>query len=92
MGGYLIYYAGEFRTPTEGLSIIKCLFNSVIANLQAKIMLADIVFFNLNTIFTSFEYIQLSLRNLPSEIITQYKLDHTMHTYGFVYVKFQKCM
>eukprot|EP00975_Prorocentrum_lima_P039813 8365533-Prorocentrum_lima.AAC.1 len=54
--------------------VAKMLFNSVISTKGARFMTMDISNFYLMTPLTRPEYIRISLKDIPEEIIIEYKL------------------
>ena len=91
VGGDQIDYPGEVSTPTSGLTIAKCLVNSILSTTNAKGMCADITDFYLNTEMTHFEYMKVKEEIIPEEIITQYNLEDVVAD-GWVYIKIRKGM
>ena len=64
----------------------KLLFNSVISTPGAKFMTMDISNFYLMTPLPRPEYLRLKLSNIPTEIITEYRLDLLAEPDGTIYV------
>jgi hypothetical protein len=65
MGGNLINYPGDCRTPTADLLTVKLLLNSVISTLNAKFMTLDLEDFYLLTPTKRYEYFQTKLELFP---------------------------
>jgi hypothetical protein len=74
VGGDRINYPGEVATPTADMLVTKILLNSVISTPGARFMTMDISDFYLNTPMQRPEYIRLNIRDIPREIIDEYKL------------------
>ena len=70
VGGNRIKYPGEVATPTADMLAAKLLFNSVISTRGAKLMVMDIFNFYLMTPLKRPEYIRISIKDIPEEIIT----------------------
>ena len=72
--------------------VAKLLFNSVISTHGARFMTMDIVNFYLIIPFKCPEYIKIKLRNIPEEIIVEYKLRDLATADGNVCIKSTKGM
>eukprot|EP00804_Cyclotella_cryptica_P015223 CCRYP_000751-RA/>CCRYP_000751-RA protein AED:0.35 eAED:0.36 QI:0/0/0/1/1/1/3/0/419 len=68
---------------------VKLLFNSVISTPGAKFMTMDISNFYLMTPLPRPEYLRLKLSDIPTEIITEYRLDLLAEPDGTIYVLIQ---
>jgi hypothetical protein len=55
-------------------------------------MTMDIQDFYLNTPMAQYEYMRLTLSNIPADIIEHYKLDEIATPDGYIYCKIQKGM
>ena len=73
-GGDKVDYPGKVSTETADLATAKCLFNSVISTPGARFAAFDIKNFYLNNPMNRFEYMWIPVRDIPSDIMTQYKL------------------
>ena len=71
VGGDRINYPGEAETPTADMLVANILFNSVISKRGAKFMTMDISNFYLMTPLKRPEYICISIKDIPKEIITE---------------------
>lgn len=71
VGGDRINYPGEVATPTADMLVAKRLFKCVVSTKGAKFMTMDISNFYLMTPLKHPKYIQISLKDIPEEIITQ---------------------
>ena len=71
VGGDRINYPGEAEMPTADMLVAKILFNSVISTRGAKFMTMDISNFYLMTPLKRPEYICISIKDIPKEIITE---------------------
>jgi hypothetical protein len=65
MGGNLINYPGDCRTPTADLLTVKLLLNSAISTLNAKFMTLDLEDFYLMTPMKLYEYFRMKLELFP---------------------------
>jgi hypothetical protein len=92
VGGNLINYPGKVSTPTADLTTVKCLINSVVSTPSAKFMTADIRDFYLNNDMERFEYMWIPIRDIPANIVEQYKLQGSMIRNGMVLVEIRKGM
>ena len=92
VGGDRINYPGEVATPTADMLAAKILFNSVISTVGARFMTMDITNFYLETPMKRPEYIRLNIRDIPKEIILEYKLKDIVDTDGSIYLMATKGM
>jgi hypothetical protein len=74
VGGNLIQYTGDVSTRSADLTTSKCLCNITISTEGAKYMCLDVKNFYLVTPMDSFEYMRISIKLIPQEIITEYNL------------------
>ena len=74
VGGDKIDYPGEVATPTAYMLVAKILFNSIISTKGARLMTIDISNFYIMTPLKRTEYISIHVRDIPDEIIKEYKL------------------
>ena len=74
VGGEKIDYPGEVATPMADMLVAKILFKSVIYTKRDRFMLMDISKFYLMTPLKRPEYIHIHVRDIPNEIIKEYKL------------------
>ena len=65
VGGNRINYTGDVGTPTAEMILVKILFNSIVSTPGARFMSTDISDFYLVTPLKRFEYLKLSLRDIP---------------------------
>ena len=86
VGGYQIDYPGEVATPTANMMFAKILFNSVIYTKGARFMTIDLSNFYLMTPLNQPEYIRIHIRDIPDEIIAEYKLKEIVDAHGAVYI------
>jgi hypothetical protein len=91
VGGNLIQYSGDVSTRSADLTTSKCLWNSTISTEGAKYMCLDVKNFYLGTPMYSFEYMRISIKLTPQEIIEQYNL-LPLVSYGHVYIEVQQGM
>ena len=92
VGGDRINYPGEVATPTADMMVAKILFNSVVSTRGAKLMTMDISNVYLMTPLKRPEYIRVSLRDTPEEIIKEYKLKDIAMEHGTVHIEANKGM
>ena len=71
--------------------LVKILFNSIVSTPGARFMSTDISDFYLATPLKRWEYVKLSLRDIPDEIISEYRL-YEKATDGHVYVEIRRGM
>ena len=74
VSGDQIKYPGEVEKTTADMLAAKLLFNSVVSIRNAKFMIMDISNFYLMTPLKQTEYIHISIKEIPDEIINEYKL------------------
>ena len=84
--GNIINYPGEVATPTAKMLVAKLLFNSVVSTHRARFMTMDIANFYLMSPLKRPEYVKINLRDIPEEIILEYKLHDLAIPDGNVYV------
>eukprot|EP00804_Cyclotella_cryptica_P005133 CCRYP_011532-RA/>CCRYP_011532-RA protein AED:0.44 eAED:0.44 QI:0/-1/0/1/-1/1/1/0/295 len=86
VGGDRINYPGKVATPTAEMLTAKLLFNSVISTPGAKFMTMDLSNFYLMIPLPRLEYLRLKLSDIPTEIITEYRLNLLAEPDGTIYV------
>jgi hypothetical protein len=91
VGGDRTDYVGEVLTKTADLTTIKCLLNSVVSKPKGGFMTANVKNFYLNTPMDRPEYMRISIKNIPQEIIDEYQVQNLVHK-GYVYCKIVKGM
>ena len=72
--------------------VAKLLFNSIISTHGARFMTMDIANFYLMTPLKRPEYVKIKLRDIPEEIIVEYKLRDLAAADGNIYIKATKGM
>jgi hypothetical protein len=92
MGGDCTRYPGNAGAPTANLLTIKLLINSIISTQGAKFMTMDIKDFYLNTPMARYEYMQLKILDMTSNVIEHYKLRDIVNPDGHIYCEIQKGM
>ena len=92
VGGNRINYPGDCGTPTADMLLVKILFNSIISTKDAKFMTGDIKNFYLNTPLKRKEYVRLRMKDVPQEIIDEYKLEEKANSDGTIYIAVSKGM
>ena len=86
VGGDRIDYPGEVSRPTADMLVTNILFNSVISTKGSRFMTIDISNFYLMTPIKHSEYIRIHVREIPDEIIKEYKLKGKKYAKGAVYI------
>ena len=86
VGGDRIDYPFPVATPTEDITVFKCLVNSVLSTHNAKFMTADTNNFYLNTPMERYEYTKLHIEVVPGKIIQQYNLQPLVHNDDHIYI------
>jgi hypothetical protein len=92
VGGNCINYPGAVATPTAEMLVAKLLFNSMISTRGARFMTMDISNFYLNSPLPRPEFICIKLRDIPDEIIVEYKLCEKATSNGSIYIMATKGM
>ena len=87
VGGDRINYPGEVATPTADILVAKILFNSVVSTRNAKFMIMDISNFYLMTPLKRPEYIRISIKDIPAEIINEYQLRKIVDDKGSIHIQ-----
>jgi len=87
VGGNKINYPGKVATPTAEMLVAQLLFNSIISTLGARFMTIDIANFYTMTPLKRPEYVKIKLRDIPEEIIVEYKLRDLKTADGNVYIE-----
>jgi hypothetical protein len=84
-GGDRINYPDDCGTPTADMTLFKILVNSILFTPNAKCIMIDINDFYLRTPMEKPEYMRLKIKDIPDEIIEQYKLKLSVTPVGYVY-------
>ena len=92
MGNLITNYTGKISTETAGLELIKMHWNSVLSTNKAKYMTMDISNMYLNTPLDCFEYMRMSLVDIPQEIIDEYNLSDLLTPHGWIYMEIRKAL
>ena len=74
VGRYKIDYPGELATPTADMIVAKILFNIIISTKGDRFMTIDISKIYLMAPLKRPYYICINVRDIPDEIIKEYKL------------------
>ena len=85
VGGNRINYPGIVTIPTAELQTVKLHLNSVVSDVNASYMTADIKNFYLNTPMNRYEYMRIPVQHIPENIVQQYNLKSLVIN-GFVMV------
>jgi hypothetical protein len=91
VGGNRINYKGKVSTPTANLETIKILLNSTVSTPNAKMLTANIESFYLGTPMDCYEYMRIPAKDIPADIMEQYKLAPLVHK-GHVLTEIRKGM
>ena len=86
VGGDQIDYPVKVSTPTVDMLVTKIIFNSFISAKGARFITIDISNFYLMDPLKRPEYIHIHIRDIPDEIITEYKLKEKLEVNGEVYI------
>jgi hypothetical protein len=92
VGGNKVHYPGNVGTPTADLTLVKMHINSVISTRGAQYMTLDVKNFYLNMPMLRYKYVCNKIKDIPEEIIVEYKLHDKVSSDGHVYIKIQKGM
>ena len=90
-GGDRIEYFGDVSTKTADMTTVKCLINDTLSTPGAKMMMADLSNFYLETPMDDYEYMRIPLWVVPDAIMDEYKL-HDLVVNGNLYVEIRKGM
>ena len=74
MGGNLVNYPGDCRTPTVDLLTVKLLLNSIISTSNTNFMTLNLKDFYLMTPMKRCKYFRMKLKLFLQDIIAEYKL------------------
>ena len=74
VGGDKIEYPGEVATLTADMLVAKIFFNGIISTKEAPFMTIDISNFYLMILLKLPEYIRIHVRDIPNDIIKEYKI------------------
>jgi len=91
-GGHRINYPEDVGTPTADMLAFKVLINSMVSTEGAKCLMIDIKDFYPNTPMKRYEYMPLKMKDIPDEIIKEYKLDQKVTMDSYIYTEIQKGM
>ena len=89
VGGNLINYPGDCRTPTADILTVKLLLNSVVSTLGAKFFTMNISNFYLNTPLERKEYVRMKLSDFHESVVEHYTLKD-IEKDGWVYIEVSK--
>jgi hypothetical protein len=87
MGGNLVNYPDDCRTPTADIITVKLLLNSIISTDNAKFMTIDLKDFYLMMPMARYEYFRMKLNLFPDDIIKEYKLWDIVNNGGNIFCK-----
>ena len=74
-----IDYPYKTSTQPSDLTTVKVLVNSTISTPKARFMTLDIKIFFLNTVMKRDEWMRISIKQIPQEVIDEYNLDIIVH-------------
>jgi hypothetical protein len=89
IGGNLLDYDGNTKTPIADLITMKILLNSVISTFKAKFLTIDIKNFYLEIKLKDKQYMFLPADLIPKEIMDTYNLHQLIHN-GKIYMAINK--
>ena len=92
IGGNLINYPGDCRTPTADLLTVKLFLNSVISTPNAKFMTLDLKDFYLMTPMKRYEYLRMKLELFPQDVIDLYNLNNKVNHKENVHCEVRRVM
>ena len=92
MGGNLVNYPDDYRTPTADLLMVKLMPNSVISTVNAKFMTIDLKDFYLMTPMTRYEYFRMKLELFPQDVINKNKLRLKVDSNGNIFCEVKRGM
>ena len=88
----MLDFTGNISAPTAPVATAKCVFNTVVSTPGARYLLAEIKHFYLNNILTDPEFMRISLKIIPREIIDAYNLTALVKYQGWIYMHIKKGM
>ena len=91
VGGNLIAYPGNLSMKVADMTTFKILVNSTLSTPGAKWLGLDVKNYYLGTPMDNYEYMFISINQIPQEIIDHYKLHNIVHK-GKVYVEIRRGM
>jgi hypothetical protein len=92
MGGNLISYPGNCRTPTADQLTVKHQLNSIISTVNVSFMSIDIKDLYLKRPITCYKYFCMKLELFPKDIIIEYNLCNKVDSNGNINCKVQQDM
>ena len=75
---------GNINAPTASVTTAKCVLNIVVSTPGARCMLANIKHFYLNNILPDPEFMRITLKIIPQEIIDVYNLATLVDNQGWI--------
>ena len=87
VGGDRVNYSGAVATPTADMLMAKILFNSIISTKGARFMTMDISDFYLMMPLKQPKFIRISIKDIPKEVIIEYKIRDITDSKGMVYIQ-----
>jgi hypothetical protein len=82
-------YDGPVSSPTVDITTVKIFFNSVLSDKDGLFYSMDLKNFFLNTPLSRYEYMRISIKSIPDDVIKQYNLLPLVHN-GYVMVEIRK--
>ena len=92
VGGNLLDFTGNLSAPTASVTTEKCVFNIVVSTPGARCLLPDIKYCFLNNILPNPEFMWISLKIIPLEIIDTCDLKALVDDQGWIYMLIEKGM
>ena len=90
VGGNVLDFTGNVRSPTASLTTAKQAFNSVVSTPGARCLWAEIKHFYLNIILQDPDFMRIPLKIIPQEIIDAYNLTEMVYNQGWIYMRIEK--
>ena len=90
--GNLLDFTGNLSAPTASVTTAKCVFKSLVSTPGSRCILADINFLYLNNILPDPEFMRITLKIVPQEIIDTYDLKALADDQGWIYMRIKKVM
>ena len=86
----MLDFTGNISDLTASVTTAKGVFNSVVYTPGARCLLADIKCFYLKNILPDPEFMRISLKIIPQEIVDAYNLATLLDNQGWIYMRTEK--
>ena len=83
--GNLLDFTGNLSAPTASVTTAKCVFNSVVSIPGARCLLADTKHLYINNILPDPEFMRITFKIIPQEIINTHDLKALVDEQGWIY-------